>query len=455
MTFAACGGSEPDAVPSESPFPTANPTATPSPPVVDEVDYSTYQSYWMAQFDYKTMPVVGFVAPPSDKSAGGNYSRSFITAEDYRTVSESGINTVIGLYEMYPTFGDEVKQSLQYAEQAGISYIAAVNNLHTITNGPVLYNTLKPFLDGAYPALGGFKVYDEPQRPMFEKMSTVKGLIDQLIPDTLCYSNLFPCTGDKYTYYGDRWHADGIETYNYDDYLRDYMAIYQPQVLSYDMYPLHRGGTVDQWYFSNLSVIRQAAAKAGVPFWTYIQLCSFNSISKLPNEGEVNWLVSTSLALGAKGIQYFTYFLPKSNEFEQFTGSMIDENGNRTAQYDIVKKINAQIAAADEVLMQSISRGIMLSGSTPAPIPQDIVLTKYGSLEGVQAKHTVTGCFDFNGKAAYYLCNNSYTESDTAVLHFSGNAAGYSVAGGLKTAFSGGSLTLSLATGEGVLVVVE
>ncbi len=49
-----------------------------------------------------------------------------------------------------------------------------------------------------------------------------------------------------------------------------------------------------------------AAQEANIPFWTFVQTCSFNSGRRIPTEADILWQVNTALAYGAKGIQYFT-----------------------------------------------------------------------------------------------------------------------------------------------------
>lgn len=135
-------------------------------------------------------------------------------------------------------------------------------------------------------------------------------------------------------------------------------------------------GYIREGYFGNMSVIRNRAAEAEIPFWVYIQTCSFNASVRVPDEGEIGWLVNTSLAYGAKGIQYFTYFLP-NDDGEVFRGAMVDREGNKTPIYDYVQRVNGQIAAVDEILMCSFSEGVIVTGSTPCPVPEGDIATAY------------------------------------------------------------------------------
>ena len=113
-----------------------------------------------------------------------------------------------------------------------------------------------------------------------------------------------------------------------------------------------------------MAIIRAAAQEANIPFWTFVQTCSFNSGMRIPTEADILWQVNTALAYGAKGIQYFTGVLPTNGDGtgEIFNGAMFDRDGNRTVIYDYVKTANDQIKAIDEVLMCSRSEGVIVAG---------------------------------------------------------------------------------------------
>ena len=62
----------------------------------------------------------------------------------------------------------------------------------------------------------------------------------------------------------------------------------------------------------------------------------------------------------------------------------------------------------------------------------------------------------YDGKQAYYLVNNSITESDSVVINWAGNCGkGYYVDNTTKTAWDKTSLSFNLDASEGVLIVVE
>lgn len=424
------------------------------------VTNETYGSFWMRPHDYKTMPVGAFNALPNMRS---DFTYSYIEHEStYAAYAEAGVNTMMGLYENAGT--DEVLQALDWCAQYGLAYLLPLSGADSFVSATIPKSILSKVKYKS--AFAGVMQCDEPGRIQFEKIVKSASVLDSIMPSTvegaLWHVNLFPTYATKKQLY---FRIPQNQTlpeggYSYARYLADYMEICKPKVLSYDYYPCATGTSLSTGYFENMALIRAEALKANIPFWVYIQTCSFSKNTRIPTLADILWQVNTALAYGAKGIQYFTGVVPSNGDGtgEQFTGAMFDRDGNRTDVYNSVKAAGTQISAVDEVLMCCKSRGLILSGSFvwegETGIPETDLLTSYGALTSVEAGHAITGCFDYNGKPAYYVVNNSVVEEDEVRLSLPSEQSGYCVAAGVKTQFSG-ELTLSLSAGEGVLVVLD
>lgn len=460
-TLAACGGNKPqdDNPPATPGGDTDNPDNGNDGDVEVNVDYSTYGSFWLRGHDYKTMPITAFNAcPPKIGDYTHNYLESEQTFKDY---AQAHVNTMMGMSEN--TASPQVEQALDWCAQNGISYLVACGGADNIVNDSIVKSTLMRVK--YHDAFGGVMQFDEPGRTMFENLAMSKTKLDALMPaetvGALWHCNLFPLGATERQLYH---RVDGkplpenVPSYTFEQYVSDYMEICKPQVLSYDNYPL-RGAfpKLSNTYFTNMSIMRRYAKQANVPFWVYVQACKFSANTRIPNEAEVKWLVNTSLSYGAKGIQYFTGVLPNNNASESFEGGLFDRNGNKTEVYEHAKKANAQVAAVDEILMCSHSEGVMQIGTLPnkETLPESDLLSSYGVLESAQGNHSLIGCFDYNEKAAYYVTNNSLDGGEELTLNFNKSVSGYIVQGTKKTAFSGNSLKLDMAAGDGVLVVTD
>lgn len=414
------------------------------------VTNKTYNSFWMKQFDYKTMPVAAYNGAPQKT---GDYSVSMITDSHYKAIAESGINTVYGLYERAENNFEEIKAALKLCEKYNLSYVAVGNGLGSFTDiGLAEASLYQSLIKDKSSALGGLIVKDEPNEKQFSRITQSKQILRELFGKKYLYhSNLYPnYATNTQLYGGDDYPVD----YSYEKYVENYCKTYSPQILSYDFYPVHTT-YISPDYYVNMSVIREYAAKYEIPFWTYIQCSSFRKNIKVPDAGELRWLVNSSLAYGCKGLQYFTYVDALSSGNERFTGSPIDKNGNKTATYDYISEINKFVAKVDEILMCSFSKGIMISGETPCKIPEKDVLSSYGELTSVNGESVLTGCFDYKGKNAYYVVNNSPEGASDASLTFGSEVSATCYSLSATENKNGESLSFDLSAGEAVLVVID
>lgn len=434
-----------------------------------KVDYSTYGSYWFPQHDYRIMPVTAYNSCPPKE---GSYSENLLTEESlFRAYSEAGVNTMMGLTDYVGSHLRDVTTALDYCYDYNLAYLLAYAGASSVKSESMVRSTLATIM--SHDNFAGIMLSDEPGRVMYEDLATARGIFDKVLGETsekLYHVNLFPTYANQKQLYFRSYTDDDVVpggSYTYEQYLADYMELYRPRVLSYDFYPIQDSfPCLMNGYFENMSVIRAAALEANIPFWTYIQTCSFAKDQRLPTESDLLWNVNTCLAYGAKGIQYFCGVVPNDTN-EQFNGAMFDRDGKPTAIYDLVKKANKQIAAVDEVLMCAKSKGIMQIGLGPKAdvgrmeVPASDRIEKYGELTGATANHALIGCFDYNGKTALYVVNNAIADddeagaaADTVVLNFASSVSGYRVTDGVKTDFSGTSLSLALPAGQAALVVI-
>lgn len=421
-----------------------------------EITNETYGSFWMRCHDYKTMPVGTYNSITPTLLASNIY-------EDYK---EAGVNFMIGCWE-----GISI-DALNRCADNGIAYIVSP---HDPDGGNFRCDFAEQIAQAKYhQAFAGVTVIDEPCEQQFQSIAATQDYLDGLMPEmttgALWWSNLFPnyATNDQLyykTYNEQELPPELKDNYSYERYVREYIKICKPKFLSSCNYAIHVGkdnhGKLRNDFLPNMSIIRSAALEANIPFWVFIQAYQINQNAFAPNRGELLWQVNTALSYGAKGIEYFTGVAawPQNN----WEGAMFDGNGGRTEVYPLVKEANTQIAAVDEVLMCSKSKGLIVVGdmpigkdSNPLQVAESDRLQTYGELSGASAKHILIGCFDYNGKTAFYITNNTIQvgDADNVTLNFKSAASGYTVIGGAKQKFSGESLNFSLDEGQGALVVI-
>ena len=109
------------AVPTEPPVtPPTTPPTQPDRPTEPENEALTDGKY--PPIDPDVMPIGAWVSPPrANISNRGN--PSFITDEQFKTLSESGINLIYGLYEIAYDHLPEIMDTLDYCEKYGLKYL--------------------------------------------------------------------------------------------------------------------------------------------------------------------------------------------------------------------------------------------------------------------------------------------------------------------------------------------
>ncbi|HEX6357430.1 hypothetical protein [Actinophytocola sp.] len=200
-----------------------------------------------------------------------------------------------------------------------------------------------------FPAFAGFDVFDEPAPPKFPTVGAVTAAIRDLGPTLLPYSNLVPGNGS-----------------GYQAFVQSFLDTVRPPVLSFDRYPILSSG-LDINYFDNWAIIRRLGLAAGIPTWVYIQSVKFSG-RVIPNEAQLRWQINMSLAYGAKGILYFTWWTPEVARGEEFESAIIALDGQRTPLYDAARRVNLNwLRPIGRELKPLVSVSVTHANDTPLP----------------------------------------------------------------------------------------
>ena len=273
-----------------------------------------------------------------------------------------------------------------------------------------------------HPALEAYFLTDEPGAGAFDGLGRLVAYLRDRDPAHLAYINLFPTYASEgqlgvsadsserarvgYPTNFAGVGADDKTVLRYRRHLRRYVETVRPDLISYDHYHFLKSGDGRQ-YFLNLGLIRQAAQEAGKPFLNIIQADTVEKAWRLPNAGEMRWLVFTTLAYGGRGISYFTYWGPKAE-------NGLYQDGQPAPLLKPVAALNHELAKIGPALMELDSLGVY---QTP-PLP-------YGT-EAIPAdcpvRVTATGGFVLGlfGKrpqpSAFMLVNRDYSRPGHAAV---------------------------------------
>ncbi|MBR6271577.1 MAG: hypothetical protein IKR26_05430 [Lachnospiraceae bacterium] len=440
------------------------------------------------------MPIGGFYGPSTNAK---------VTPEVMELIAESGINLIT--YQPIPWYeGNEgVLRCLDLAEKNGIGVYVMDSNLNTVErneNGIVTSHSylssakdLAEAMEGysAYSSFLGIFVFDEPKPDndssqtysatnSYNRYGYYKGILQALQPYTNItgYINL---------------HGDG--TFVTDAAYRSYLTsiVGDIDVLSFDAYPYlynQYAAYRRRDYLDSLDTNATFSRTYNKPFWSYIQAgtdyrddASDGPTTANYSEADTMWNANTSLAFGAKGIVYFPMMQPEffsydataSNGHDYDRSGLIGADNNANRYYNMVKRVNTQVAACDDVLMNAQFKGVVVDGAAASDINYAATTGKKHSYQNIISKSggkytdslvsigtgssdgTMIGCFDYEDSEAFWVVNYSRTVGATQriTLNFDKGYDLRVVRNGQSSGYKSLSqLNLTLDSGEAALVVL-
>lgn len=428
------------------------------------------------------MPLQGFYGPyPSWVSYNGNTLPNYFDEKYFQMIAEAGINVINYSDANYVYVPTMIEQSMDYCEKYGMGYFVLDNRVSSNdgkvgddeVNAAQLSEYIAEYAD--HPSFCGVFLIDEPRTGYF--MPALGGQKD--IARHGDYSKLLQYELDLNVYLN----AFPVIDYNtkkeaYEKYIVEYCDTLEPKYLMWDYYPFYPSKDNDELYayFWNMSLVREEAMKRNIPFMAAIQAGSqwndehayFDSKTPYwPDEGQFNWNVNTCLAFGVQGFSYFPLIQPehfawagteKEPSWDSNRNGVIGALGNKTRWYYYVQNINKHIAVIDEVLMNSVSKGIIINGeSAKENMKMTNCVIESGEFQELLSVNgdTIVGCFNYNGKTALYVVNHSMEYAQNITLNFN-DTHNITMMQNAETSYvKAKDLTLDMAAGEGVLLVIE
>ena len=387
-------------------------------------------------------PIGGWVGP----SAAGGGSPSFLEDRYFKLLHDSGINLMYGNTEHNGS--PDVMKGLELCDKYGINYL--VNDSRYRSEKFSEKEGIEAYEKYAvHPSFAGIAVHDEPFLKDMESLRLAKTRHKKVFSKTHFHSNLFPiyCDSAGVTM-RDTHENSSYEEYVY--YVEKYIECVNPDHLSYDYYPFQ--GEYGKWngeYFENLEFIRAYAEKLNIPYWCFIQVTAPNRVWRNTEESEIRWILLTSLAFGAKGINYFTFCTPVDPGAENFRDAMLDRKGNPTPSYYYVKNVNVRAKKLGEMLLKARHKGVILPLKSDHPIKSAVSVRGSGELTGTEGDEIMTGLFEKNG-SMYLAVNTDFCSEHECVLHFKRKVKLTDVESG--RIYEGKTVTVTLPAADGVLL---
>ena len=209
-----------------------------------------------------------------------------------------------------------------------------------------------------HPAMYGYISYDEPGTPKFPELARIVAHVRKRDPKHMVFINLFP----TYASPGAQG-TSGDKVTAYREYLRRFIDEVKPDLLSYDHYHFFANSDRSDGYFLNLSLVREAALKNGLPFINVVQAASMGQWHRAPNGDEGRFLAYTTLAYDGQGICQFVY---NSWEGAEHWGGIENPDRSLTHLGKAAREFQPKFVAIGEQLQPLTSLGVYHHGAVPA-----------------------------------------------------------------------------------------
>lgn len=331
-------------------------------------------------------------------------------------------------------------QSLDAVQAAGLKAIVFGADVRGVTEA----DTAKAADDlaarvGKHPAAFGYYLVDEPSAGLYPALGRWVQALRRADPDRLAYINLFPNYASP----------PQMGAPDYETYLEEYVRQVKPAFISYDHYALMNDGTLRGGYYENLESVRRVALRHGLPFWNIV-LSNAHFRYAEPTPAGLRMQAYTTLAYGARGISYFTYFTPHTGNYRL---GPVDQFGQRTPTWDMLRSVNMQIHCLAAHLVKLKSTGVFHHSDVPAGC-SGLDSSRFVSTLG-EGDYLV-GEFEGTGGAVWAMVvNKSLTQSYPLEIGFKQKGAVQQVNPYTGALHPLGGEGVWLAPGQGTLLTVR
>jgi hypothetical protein len=260
----------------------------------------------------------------------------FVNDQQYQRIADANFTLIMPSCSGGGTPADN-RKVLDTAQAFGLKAFLSDGRMPLSTSGSA---DAKQKLDAivadyaAHPALAGYFITDEPGIAAFGGLGEVAAYLREKDPRHPAYINLLPNF------------ALGA---GYEQYLESFVAAVHPFALSYDHYHFLRN-TDRPGFFENLDSVGRVARKHGLPFWNIVLAIRHLDYREL-TEAEKRYEAMQTLAYGGKGLMWFTYWQPAADG--AWGDAIIDFDGTPTRQYDEIMRINHDVQAIGQHLLNA------------------------------------------------------------------------------------------------------
>lgn len=291
---------------------------------------------------------------------------------------------------------------------------------------PIKKAKLEALLDKVknHPAMECYYIVDEPGSGAFPALGRLVEFIRLHDPKHFAFINLLPtyATEDQLGVSADSAQKNKVGIPSnfegagdakrcmlaYGGYLKEFVQVVKPDLISYDHYHFLKNGVDGGQYFLNLGLIREESRSSGLPFLNIIQACTIEPSWRLVNKSELRWLVFTTMAYGGRGISYFLYW-------DRASYGGLYQDGKQTPLALDAAEINSELKTIGPEMMKLHSIAVYQT----APVPTGGTAFPGDSEIKIKDGSFILGLFGRNAKKVDTLMvvNRDYNKASTTTVH--------------------------------------
>ncbi|MBR4755774.1 MAG: hypothetical protein IK076_02425 [Bacteroidales bacterium] len=208
----------------------------------------------------------------------------------------------------------------------------------------------KKFQD--HPAIWGIDIGDEPSALDFPYYGEVMKKVEELFPNQFAFLNLYPNYASV-SQNTDAQTKSQLGTATYEEHIAQYCKYVPADYLSYDFYYKNVGVAKD---YMNLRTVADACISTGRGMWVTVQVNSYDPKVWITGN-ELRFQAFSALAFGAENITWACYTAG------WWDNQVVDKDGNKTQQYEKLKKVNAELHRIGKQFMKYSCKGTTFVGT--------------------------------------------------------------------------------------------
>jgi hypothetical protein len=277
----------------------------------------------------------------------------FMSFERYQEIKDCNF-TVAFAFQVGHT-PERNKQMLDWCQRLGMKGIIYDSRMTTSIGGSestkkALDEMVRDYAD--HPALLAYKITDEPHAGAFDGLAEINAHLKSRDPEHPGYINLLPTWARQIPHPEGKPEYSYLGTKSYEEYVRLFVQKVKPAWLCYDNYSMLKQGDRGDFH-ENLATVRKVAFENNLPFWNIVLVTQHGDYRVL-TESELRFEAMQTMAFGARGLMWFTYWSPEGYDTgAKWTHALIEQGGKRSPHYDMVKAINADVLAIGRELKTS------------------------------------------------------------------------------------------------------